>query len=66
LWAGLDLVDPARTLDLVRRCQHHGVLVGSMLHDAKTIRFAPPLVIDEDDMRRGVEIVATAAAEVLA
>jgi acetylornithine/N-succinyldiaminopimelate aminotransferase len=65
LWAGLDVADPTRTLDLVRRCQEHGVLVGSMLHDAKTIRFAPPLIVDEADLRRGVEAVATAAREVL-
>jgi acetylornithine/N-succinyldiaminopimelate aminotransferase len=65
LWAGLDIADPSKTMDIVRRCQAHGVLVGSMLHNAVTIRFAPPLIISEADLRRGVDVVAESIREVL-
>jgi ornithine--oxo-acid transaminase len=59
LWAGVDLADgmpPARVIceALVER----GVLVKDT--HGRTFRIAPPLVVDEDDLRWGLDQIALA------
>jgi acetylornithine/succinyldiaminopimelate/putrescine aminotransferase len=45
LWCALDLADGAAAQPLVEELQRRGVLVGSVLNSAGTIRVTPPLVI---------------------
>jgi predicted acetylornithine/succinylornithine family transaminase len=64
LWAGVDLERPELAQDVVAGCQRRGVLVGSMLHSAGTIRIAPPLVISEEELREGIRTLGETIEEV--
>ena len=65
LWAAVDVASPDLTMGVVREAEQQGVLVGSMLHSGNTIRLAPPLTIGEEDLHRGIDVLARAAEAVL-
>jgi predicted acetylornithine/succinylornithine family transaminase len=65
LWAGIDLERPELARNVVAACQDRGVLVGSMLHAEGTIRISPPLVISDDELRHGIQVLREAIHEVM-
>jgi acetylornithine/succinyldiaminopimelate/putrescine aminotransferase len=64
LWSAIDLDDPAITNMVVDEAQRRGVLIGSMLHNDATIRIVPPLVVDEADLDRGLDVIADAVVAI--
>ncbi len=59
LWAGIDLAHPGPTgRELAMRLIEHGVIAKDT--HGHTIRFAPPLTTSEDDLRWGIDRLATA------
>jgi acetylornithine/succinyldiaminopimelate/putrescine aminotransferase len=64
LWSAIDLDDASITNTVVAEAQRRGVLVGSMLHNAATIRIVPPLVIERDQLDRGLDALADAVVAV--
>lgn len=66
LWAAIDVEDASLTNTIVAEAQERGVLVGSMLHADRTIRVVPPLVIEEEELDRGLDVLADAVAAVVA
>jgi 4-aminobutyrate aminotransferase/(S)-3-amino-2-methylpropionate transaminase len=52
--------DPARTATVARACHEAGLLVLTCGTYGNVLRFLPPLVISEDQLRRGLEILASA------
>jgi acetylornithine/succinyldiaminopimelate/putrescine aminotransferase len=58
LWSAIDLDDPSITNTVVDEAQRRGVLIGSMLHNDATIRIVPPLVVDEAELDRGLDVIA--------
>ncbi|MFN8397699.1 MAG: aspartate aminotransferase family protein [Bacteroidia bacterium] len=49
-----------RVLRVIARCLEGGVLTDWFLHCDTAIRIAPPLVISEDDLRMGLQVLAKA------
>lgn len=64
LWSAIDLEDDSITNTVVDEAQRRGVLIGSMLHNDATIRIVPPLVIDEADLDRGLDVIADAVVAI--
>jgi 4-aminobutyrate aminotransferase-like enzyme len=66
LWFGIELVEkdgvPAasRAATILRRLRAQGVLVGRGGYDDNVIKLSPPLVIDQDELDRGLDLVAAA------
>jgi 4-aminobutyrate aminotransferase-like enzyme len=66
LWAGIELMDedgradPELAAQAVRTARAKGVLVGRGGHDDNVVKLSPPLIIEEEDLRHGVELVAAA------
>jgi 4-aminobutyrate aminotransferase-like enzyme len=66
LWFGIELVEqdgaPAagRAAAILRRLRGQGVLVGRGGYDDNVIKLSPPLVIDERELERGLDLVAAA------
>ncbi len=58
LLVGMDLVPPVA--DVITACRQQGLLLLSA--GDNTLRLAPPLVVDEASIRRGVEIIEQALA----
>jgi acetylornithine/N-succinyldiaminopimelate aminotransferase len=58
LLLGLDLVEPV--MDAVAACRERGLLV--LTAGDNTLRLAPPLVVDEDTLARGAEIIERSLA----
>jgi 4-aminobutyrate aminotransferase/(S)-3-amino-2-methylpropionate transaminase len=54
--------DPARTTAVARACHEAGLLVLTCGTYGNVLRFLPPLVISDDHLRRGLEILASALA----
>jgi 4-aminobutyrate aminotransferase/(S)-3-amino-2-methylpropionate transaminase len=52
--------DPARTVAVARACHEAGLLVLTCGTYGNVLRFLPPLVISDDDLRRGLTILETA------
>jgi len=65
LLVGLELDDAELTRRLAQGCFARGLVLNWTLHRDRVIRLAPPLVIHEAEMERGVEILGDALAEVL-
>jgi acetylornithine/succinyldiaminopimelate/putrescine aminotransferase len=63
LLVGIELDDAGFTQRLAARCFARGLVLNWTLHRDRVIRLAPPLVIGEDDLDRGVEIIGEAIAE---
>jgi 4-aminobutyrate aminotransferase / (S)-3-amino-2-methylpropionate transaminase / 5-aminovalerate transaminase len=54
--------DPARTAAVARACHEAGLLVLTCGTYGNVLRFLPPLVISDDQLRRGLDILASALA----
>jgi len=52
--------DPARTAAVARACHEAGLLVLTCGTYGNVLRFLPPLVISDDQLRRGLDILASA------
>lgn len=52
----LELADG--TANVVARCVERGVLVITAGHDGKVLRLLPPLVISDEQLQRGLEVIA--------
>ena len=62
LWCAFD-VDPAHLAQpLVDDMARRGVVVGSMLNSAGTVRVAPPLVIEHTEIDRFIDVLGTSMA----
>ena len=65
LLVALELDDAEITRRLAGACFARGLILNWTLHRDCVIRLAPPLVITDSEIDRGVEIISDAAAEVL-
>jgi len=63
LLLGVELDSTDRAEIVVRACRHSGLLVGTALHDPKTIRLVPPLTMTDDELVRGLDIFTAAITE---
>ena len=63
LLVGLELDDADLTRRLARACFARGLVLNWTLHRDRVIRLAPPLVIREDEIGRGLDILGEAIAE---
>jgi acetylornithine/N-succinyldiaminopimelate aminotransferase len=63
LLIGLELDDAAFTRRIAERSFAHGLILNWTLHRDRVIRLAPPLVIDEREIDRGLAILGRAIAE---
>lgn len=66
LLVGLELDDAELTRRLAAACFARGLVLNWTLHRDRVIRLAPPLVIAEDEIARGVAILGEALAESIA
>ena len=64
LLIGIELDDAGFTRRLAERCFARGLILNWTLHRDRVIRLAPPLVITEPEIERGVDILSQAIAEV--
>ena len=64
LLVGVELDDADRTRRLAEGCFARGLILNWTLHRDRVIRLAPPLVITEAEIDRGLEIVSQALGEV--
>ncbi len=64
LWSAIDLEDDSITNTVVDEAQRRGVLIGSMLHNDATIRIVPPLVIEQAELDRGLDVIADAVVAI--
>jgi 4-aminobutyrate aminotransferase/(S)-3-amino-2-methylpropionate transaminase len=53
----VELADAARAAAVAARCHEAGLLVLTCGTYGNVLRFLPPLVISDDDLRRGLDIV---------
>jgi acetylornithine/N-succinyldiaminopimelate aminotransferase len=60
LLVGLELVDSDLTRRFVLACRKSGLLLGWTLHSDTVVRLAPPLVISQKEMDRGLMIIQEA------
>lgn len=64
LWVGIELVDgegrpdPVRAGRAVRLARERGVIAGRGGYEENVVKLSPALVIEEDDLLRGIETVA--------
>jgi acetylornithine/N-succinyldiaminopimelate aminotransferase len=65
LLVALELDDAEMTRRLAGACFARGLILNWTLHRDRVIRLAPPLVITDSEIDRGVGIIADAVAEVL-
>jgi acetylornithine/N-succinyldiaminopimelate aminotransferase len=63
LLVGLELDDPGFTRRITERSFAHGLILNWTLHRDRVIRLAPPLVIGEAEIERGLTILARAIEE---
>ncbi len=56
----LDFADAEATQRFVRRCFERGLILGWTLHRDTVVRLAPPLVLSNEEMDRGVSIICEA------
>jgi acetylornithine/N-succinyldiaminopimelate aminotransferase len=63
LLVGLELDDPGFTRRIAERAFAHGLILNWTLHRDRVIRLAPPLVIGETEVERGLAILAQAIEE---
>jgi acetylornithine/N-succinyldiaminopimelate aminotransferase len=63
LLVGLELDDPSFTRRVAERSFAHGLILNWTLHRDRVIRLAPPLVIGEAEIERGLAILARAIGE---
>jgi acetylornithine/N-succinyldiaminopimelate aminotransferase len=66
LLVGVELDDAELTRRVARACFARGLVLNWTLHRDRVIRLAPPLVIGEDEIDRGLEILAAAIGDALA
>lgn len=59
LWCAFDVTPPELAQPLVEEMLHRGVVAGSMLNSAGTIRVAPPLVIERTEIDRFLAVLAS-------
>jgi acetylornithine/succinyldiaminopimelate/putrescine aminotransferase len=64
LLVGIELDDAERTRRLAEGCFARGLVLNWTLHRDRVIRLAPPLVIAETEIARGLEILREAIEEV--
>ena len=50
LWYAIDVEPPGQAQALVELLEQRGIIVGSMLNSAGTVRIAPPLVVDQSEI----------------
>jgi acetylornithine/succinyldiaminopimelate/putrescine aminotransferase len=63
LLLGVELGSAERAEVVVRACRHSGLLLGTALHDPKTIRMTPPLNMTDDELVRGLDLFTAAITE---
>jgi 4-aminobutyrate aminotransferase-like enzyme len=69
LWFALEIVDADGKADaprasrISRRLRQQGVIMGGGGYAGNVLKVQPPLVIDEDDLRRGLDTVVEAVSE---
>ena len=59
LWYAFDVDPPHLAQPLVEEMARRGVVVGSMLNSAGTVRVAPPLVIEYGDIDRFIDVLGS-------
>jgi 4-aminobutyrate aminotransferase-like enzyme len=65
LLVGIELDDADRTRRLAAACFARGLVLNWTLHRDRVIRLAPPLVITENEIDRGLELFTQAVDEVV-
>jgi len=60
LLVGLELDDPGLTRRFVLACRKAGLLLGWTLHTDSVVRLAPPMVISQKELDRGLTIIQEA------
>lgn len=60
LLIGLELTSPDLTMRFAGHCREGGLILGWTLHSDTVIRLAPPLIITQDEMDQGLEIMEKA------
>lgn len=63
LLIGLELRSAALTRRFVKHCRRAGLLLGWTLHSDTVIRLAPPLIMSQEELERGVAIMRTALSK---
>lgn len=68
LWMAIEFArrgapDAARASRVAKALRRRGVLVGGGGYAGQTVKIQPPLTIDEEDLGRGIDTVATAILE---
>jgi 4-aminobutyrate aminotransferase-like enzyme len=64
LLVGVELDDADRTRRLAEACFARGLVLNWTLHRDRVIRLAPPLVITEAEIDRGLELFSQALDEI--
>ena len=57
LMIGLEFKDKRATQAFVRGCLDQGLIVGGTLHTEKVARFAPPLIISDDEVAWALRVM---------
>lgn len=57
LWLAVDLGDPARVQRVIGYCLQHGVVTDWFLFNDRSLRIAPPLTIEEADIRKACAVL---------
>lgn len=65
LLIGFELNDPKLTERFVRNCREAGLILGWTLHSNTVVRLAPPLVIREQEIDQGLEIMRESLSKAL-
>lgn len=63
LLIGLELANPDLTRRFVGNCREAGLLLGWTLHSDTVVRLAPPLILTDREMERGLEIMRQALSD---
>lgn len=65
LLIGLELKSAALTRRFVKHCRRAGLILGWTLHSDTVVRLAPPLVITEAEMDRGLNVMRAALLQAM-
>ncbi|MBI3609114.1 MAG: aspartate aminotransferase family protein [Nitrospirae bacterium] len=65
LLIGLELMNSKLTERFVSNCREAGLILGWTLHSNTVVRLAPPLVMPEEELDRGVRIIQKALSKAL-
>ncbi len=57
LMLAVNLVDPAFSIDVIKKCMERGLIVFMQLYRNEYLRISPPLTISVDEIRKGCQII---------